>query len=136
MKIDSVRKVIAVLKAIAPEYKEMAEEELKVWIEIAEPYISEKKFGNLYYQAMAYLTAHKMSLNMPSTGEESEKSVKATMHIASFAEGSTNISFNNPAASGATDADAEYLLTAYGLQFLSIRKQCIVPIAISGMKGT
>ena len=134
MKIDSVRKVITVLKVIAPEYQDMPEENLKIWIELAEPYVSENKFGSLYYQALAYLTAHKISLNTPAKQGKETTSVKSTMHVASYAEGSTNISFNNPAASGTADADAEFLLTAYGLQFLSIREQCIVPIAITGMK--
>ena len=134
MKIDSIRKVITVLKVVAPEYKDMPEENLKVWIELAEPYVSENKFGCLYYNALAYLTAHKLSLNTPAKQGEETTSVKSTMHVASYAEGSTNISFNNPAASGSADADAEYLLTAYGLQYLSIRKQCIIPITISGMR--
>lgn len=34
-----------------------------------------------------------------------------------------------------SSADAEYLLTAYGLQFLDICKRCIMPIAVSGMRG-
>lgn len=135
MKIDNVRKIISILNVIAPEYKDMKEDEWKVWIELSEPYVSEIKFGSLYYQAMAYLTAHKIALNASATEGEEEKAVKSTMHVASYAEGSTNISFNNPAASGTTDANAEYLLTAYGLQFLSIRKKCVISIAISGMKG-
>lgn len=125
---------------IAPEYKDKTEEELRGWIELAEPYVSVRKFGKLYYQALAYLTAHKMSLNMPETRQEDNNgiSIKNAMNVASYTEGSTSISFNNSAASvGSTaGADAEYLLTAYGLQFLAIRKQCIVPISIAGMKRT
>lgn len=134
MKIDSVRKVIAVLRVIAPEYAAQEEDTLRIWIELVEPYVSEKKFGSLYYQALAYLAAHKMALNTPIKEEEETTSIKNTMHVASYTEGSTSISFNNPAASGTAGADAEFLLTAYGTQFLSIRKQCIVPIVISGMK--
>ncbi len=138
MKIDGVRKTAAIIRMIAPEYKDKAKEELRSWIELAEPYISERKFGKLYYQALAYLTAHKMSLNMPETGQEDEVriSAKDAMNVASYTEGSTSISFNNSAASAGSTAgaDAEYLLTTYGLQFLAIRKQCIVPICIAGMK--
>lgn len=138
MKIDGVRKTSVIIKMIAPEYKDKSEEELRSWIELAEPYISEKKFGKLYYQALAYLTAHKMSLNVAEAGNEVESgiSVKDAMNVASYTEGSTSISFNNSAVSAgsAASADAEYLLTAYGLQFLAIRKQCIVSIGISGMQ--
>ncbi len=138
MKIDGVRKTAAIIRMIAPEYKDKSEEELRNWIELAEPYISVKKFGKLYYQALAYLTAHKMSLNVPEVGNEDESgiSVKDAMNVASYTEGSTSISYNNSAVSAgsAASADAEYLLTAYGLQFLAIRKQCIVPICIAGMK--
>lgn len=141
MKIESVRKVIAILKAIAPEYKEMGEDDLRIWVELSEPYISESKYGKLYYQALAYLTAHKLSLNAPVEKKEEggsiSTSVKSTMNVASFSEGSTSISFNNPSTSssgGSSSADAEYLLTSYGLQFMDIKKQCIVPIAIAGMR--
>ena len=82
-----------------------------------------------------------MSLNAPVEEKEEESSislsVKKTMNVASFSEGSTSVSFSSPASgavsSGAV-AEAEYQLTAYGLQFLAIQKQCIVPIVISGMK--
>lgn len=141
MKIDSVRKIAAILRTIAPEFKDKTDDYLRIWIELAEPYLSEGKYGKLYPQAIAYLTAHKMSLNVPvsagTQGEKIDTSVKNTMNVASFTEGSTSISFNNSAVSGGAasgDADAEYLLTAYGLQFLAIKKRCIVPIMIAGMK--
>jgi hypothetical protein len=141
MKIDSVRKIAAILRTIAPEFKDKTDDDLRIWIELAEPYLSEGKYGKLYPQAIAYLTAHKMSLNVPASagtqGEKIDTSVKNTMNVASFTEGSTSISFNNSAVSGGAasgDADAEYLLTAYGLQFLAIKKRCIVPVMIAGMK--
>ncbi len=141
MKIESVRKVTSILKVIAPEYKDMGEDDLRVWVELSEPYVSESRYGKLYYQALAYLTAHKLSLNVPVEKKEEESSistsVKNTMNVASFSEGSTSISFNNPSTSSggsSSSADAEYLLTSYGLQFLDIKKQCIVPIAIAGMR--
>lgn len=143
MKIEGVRRVTAILKVIAPEYKEMPEEDLRVWVELAEPYISEGVYGKLYYQALAYLAAHKMALNAPVEEREEESSiplsVKKTMNVASFSEGSTSVSFASPAASASGggssgSAEAEYRLTAYGLQFLAIQKQCIVPAMISGMK--
>lgn len=143
MKIEGVRKAIAILKVIAPEFKGMPEEDLRVWVELAEPYISESVYGKFYYQALAYIAAHKMSLNVPAEQKEEDSSlplsVKNTMNVASFSEGSTSISFSSPAASAAgggssASAEAEYLMTAYGLQFLAIQKQCIVPVMVSGMK--
>lgn len=142
MKIESARKVIGIIKVIAPEYEEMEENSLRAWVDLSEPYVNEEKFGNFYYQALAYLAAHKMSLNTPVKKTEGEgssisTSVKDTMNVASFSEGSTSISFNNPSTSssgGSSSADAEYLLTSYGLQFLDICKRCIVPISVSGMK--
>lgn len=141
MKIDSVRKIAAIVRNVAPEFKDKTDDDLKFWIELAEPYISENQYGKLYPQAMAYLTAHKISLNAPAESKEGEVSVsvKSTMNVASYTEGSTSISFNNSAvSSGGTTSgvDTEYLLTAYGLQFLAIRKRCIVPIMIAGMKRT
>lgn len=136
MRIEKVRKIVSVIRAVAPEFQAKTEEELRVWIEIAEPYISESRFGGLYSQAIAYLAVHKMSLNAQSSGQEEglNISLKDSMGIASISEGSTSVSFSNAAmGAGASDGDAEYLLTAYGLQFLEIRKRCIIPISISGM---
>lgn len=141
MKIDSVRKIAAIVRTVAPEFKDRTDDDIRIWIELAEPFLSESRYGKLYPQAIAYLAAHKMSLNTPpeaGTAEEGiDISVKNTMNVASFTEGSTSISFNNSATGGGAasgDADAEYCLTAYGLQFLAIKKRCIVPIMIAGMK--
>lgn len=138
MNSEKAEKIASIIKRVAPEFKDVEEEELKFWIDLAESHISESRFGALYPQAIAYLVAHKMALNAPASSRDGEVgvSVKDSMNIASYTEGSTSVSFNNSAvSSGASSgADAEYLLTAYGLQFLAIRKQCIVPIAISGMK--
>lgn len=138
MNSEKSEKIASIIKYAAPEFKDMKEEDLKFWIDFVEPYISESRFGALYPQAIAYLAAHKMTLNAPSSNQDGtvNVSVKDSMNIASFSEGSTSVSFNNSAGSegAASGADAEYLMTAYGLQFLAIRKQCIVPIAISGMK--
>lgn len=140
MKIDSIRKVASIIKVVAPEYKDKNGNDLKIWIELSEPYISERKFGKLYYQALAYLTAHKMALNSGASEQDTMSggsvSIKDMMNVSSYTEGSTSISFNNSAiSSGASSGtDAEYLLTAYGVQFIAIRDRCIVPITISGMK--
>lgn len=140
MKSEKAKKIASIINLVAPEFKDMKYEDLKIWIDLAEPYISESRFGALYPQAIAYLVAHKMALNAPASAQDGEVgvSVKNSMNIASYTEGSTSVSFNNSAVSGGSSggsgADAEYLLTAYGLQFLAIRKQCIVPITISGMQ--
>ncbi len=140
MKSEKAKKIASIIRLVAPEFKDMNYEDLKIWIDLAEPYISESRFGTLYPQAIAYLVAHKMALNASDSAQDGEAgvSIKNSMNIASYTEGSTSISFNNSAASsgssGGSDADAEYHMTAYGLQFLAIRKQCIVPITIAGMK--
>lgn len=142
MRIDSVRKIAAIIRMVAPEFAQKSDDDLRFWIELSEPYISERQFGRLYPQAIAYLTAHKMSLNAPSEQTEDDKvniSIKDAMNVASYTEGSTSISFNNSAVSGGASGsggDAEYLLTAYGIQFQAIRKKCIVPIMVSGMRRT
>ena len=45
MKIDSVRKIAAILRTIAPEFKDKTDDDLRIWIELAEPYLSEGKYG-------------------------------------------------------------------------------------------
>ncbi len=123
--------VIETFRMIAPEFKEMKDEDVSKWIKLAEPYVSKKKFGDLYEQALAYLTAHK--LKMSGHGDTSHGTVGDSLRFSSVSEGGSSVSFSSPAA--ITENDAEFSLTIYGMSFLKIRKSKIVSIVTSGRKA-
>ena len=120
---------LEVFRAVATEFKELTDEEVETWIEFSKPLISEKRFGNTYEQALALLAAHR--LKMAGYGDVSTGRVDDALRVSSYSEGETSISYSvSQGGSGA--ADAEYTLTTYGLQFLTIRRSKIISIISAG----
>lgn len=114
----------------AAEFKGETDETVQKWMELAEPLLNKKRFGSLYPQALALLAAHKMKL--AGLGENPLEDVPLTGAggVASYSEGGVSVSYS---ASQQTNVaqDAEYGLTAYGAQFLTLRRSCIVTIVSS-----
>ena len=118
------------IRTTMKEFSEVSDEEIKVYISLAEPMISKKKFGKLYSQAVAFVTAHKMKLN--GLGKKiGTATIGDTIGLISVSEGETSMSFSNNQI-GNIASDAEYGLTVYGMQFLSLKRMAIVPILCSG----
>lgn len=120
-----------IIRAVATEFSEVSDEQVNVFIELAEPLVSEKRFGKKYQQALAYLAAHKMKMSGLGT-KIGSGSIGDTIGLASVSEGETSVSFANSQA-GNTSADAEYGLTVYGMQFLQLRRSCIITIVSAGV---
>lgn len=120
---------LEIFRLVATEFKDVADEEVKEWMEFSKPFISKKKFGNTYNHAIAYLTAHK--LKMAGKGDNTMGKVDDALRVSSFSEGDASIGFSVSQANNMA-VDAEYALTIYGLQFLSIRRQKIIPIISAG----
>ncbi|MCI9658737.1 MAG: DUF4054 domain-containing protein [Lachnospiraceae bacterium] len=95
--------------------------------------ISEKRFGSTYQKALAYLTAHKLKMN--GYGDTRNGTISDALRVASFSEGESSISF---ATSQQTNlqVDAEYALTVYGLEFLTLRRNAVIPIISAGEAKT
>ena len=111
----------------------MPDETLNKWIEMVRPMVSKKQFGRLYEHGLAYLVCHK--LKMAGMGEnplgDGMGTIGVGFAVSSVSEGGSSISFG---ASQSTNlvTDAELGLTAYGVQFLQLRRMVIVPIHVSG----
>lgn len=119
-----------VIRLVAPEFKEESEDTLNMWLELTKPYVSKKRFAEMYDQALAYLTAHKMK--MSGLGDTSlYGNIADTMRVSSVSEGGISVSYNNPSAASSQDTDAELMLTSYGMQFLHIRRMKVIPILSS-----
>lgn len=126
---------LKVFRLLAAEFAAVPDETLVSWLELTAPLVSKKRFGKLYDQALALLTAHRMKLSgaFDAASEEGGSSIGSladTLRVASYAEGSTSISFNNSVSLAANDA--ELTLTGYGTQYLSLRRMVIIPITSAG----
>lgn len=126
---------LEIIRLIGNEFSGIEDDILNKWIEIVKPMVSKKQFGKLYEQALAYLVCHKLKmagLGVNPLGEMG--TIGIGFAVGSVSEGGSSISFGaNQSSNLATDA--ELGLTAYGVQYLQIRRSVIVPIHVRG-EGT
>ncbi len=122
---------LEIIRKTMKEFESVKDEDIKIYMELAEPLISKKRFGKLYDQALAYLTAHKMKV----LGGFGKKTIAGTIGdtygIASVTEGKTSVSFTNSQQSLGNE-NAEYSTTSYGSMYLSLRNRVPVPIICGG----
>ena len=102
---------------------------IKSFIELYKDQISEKRFGQSYPKALAYLTAHKLKMN--GYGDNGTGTIADSLRVGSYSEGETSISYTTGQSTN-LQVDAEYALTVYGLEFLTLRRNAIVPIVSAG----
>ena len=130
--------VLSIFRIFAPEFKEIEDDVVNVWIELTEPLVNRRRFGRLHSQALALLTAHRMKLAHSGVSTEDDPLASIGniglgnfLRVGSFKEGQTSISFNHDQTALCKESDAELALTEYGIQFLTLRRMRIVPIVSS-----
>lgn len=129
--------ILDIIRLVAPEFNSVDDSDMEKWIALAKPWVSKEKFGEFYEQAVAYLICHFMTTaglgDMSEQGELGALASLATSSygIGSISAGASSISFTNGGTSTSADADAEFMRTKYGIQFVTIRRLCIVPITIA-----
>lgn len=130
---EEYEKLIRMIHAVSNnEFTSMSEEDLRFWIDFVKPMVSKKQFKDLYFQAIVLLICHK--LKMAGEGENTlgELGKIGNSFVASsVSDGGSSISFAGGGV-GNLQTDAEYAMTVYGLQYLQIRKMCVIPIHVSG----
>ena len=137
MEALEIFRMVAEEFADMPDEDEIDEETGKVvkrgvtsFMELYADQISRKRFGSAYEKALAYLTAHK--LKMSGYGENSfSGKIADSLRVSGYSEGETSISFSTGQAAN-LQVDAEYALTTYGLEFLTLRRNAIIPIISAG----
>lgn len=122
---------IEIIRVTMNEFSEVPDDTVNVYVSLAEPLISKKRFGKMYQQALAYLAAHKMKLSGLGISN-GICSIGDTIGLSSVSEGETSVSFSNNQA-GNTATDSEFGLTVYGMQYIQLRKRCIVTIVSAGV---
>ena len=120
---------LEIFRMVATEFGDVKDEEVQKWLQPTAPMISQKRFGKLYDQAHALLTAHRMK--MAGYGDSSYGTVGDTLRVGNFSEGETSIGFTTSQATNLL-ADGELALTPYGLEYLSLRRLVIIPIRSAG----
>ncbi len=120
-----------IIKATMKEFSDVPEDDIRVYIKLSTPLVNKKRFGNLYEQAVACLAAHRMKMDGRGTTVGGFGSMGNMVGISSISEGEVSVSFTNQSSS-ASSSDSELGLSVYGMQFLQLRRSCIVPILCSG----
>lgn len=116
-----------IIKTVGPEFSTVRSDDLDKWVELTRPLVSKAKFGELYDQAVALLTCHRMK--MAGLGDsEFAGTVGDTLRVGNYSEGNRSIGYVAPQGGV---ADTELLLTGYGIQYMTLRNSVVVPITIS-----
>jgi len=127
-----VDKIISYIRMLAPEFSGVDDDTIKEYIEFVAPLIGRRVFGSLWTRAMALLICHKMK--MAGLGDNTYGSLSESSRIASVSEGDSSVSFN-AAQTPTNQQDAEYLMTIYGMQYVTLKYKRVMSIHIGGMRG-
>ena len=115
-----------------PDTGEITAYGINSYLELYSDQISEKRFGSSYAKALAYLTAHKLKMSGYGNNEGTGNiAIADSLRVGSYSEGETSISFTTNQQTN-LQVDAEYALTVYGLEFLTLRRNAVVPIISAG----
>lgn len=120
-------KILSTFRLVASEFNDVDDEKVNSMIELQGVRISHKAFGDKYDLAVAYLTAHAFKLDEILKGGGASSGVLISGAITSEKEGSISVGYAPPSLSRYNDGSL-YTKTAYGLLFLELRSQCIVPV--------
>lgn len=120
---------LQIFRLVATEFDSLVDETIETWIELTAPLISKKRFGKLYDQALALLTAHR--LKMSGYGDNTFGTVGDTLRVGSYSEGETSVGYTVNQSTNLM-VDAELALTPYGLEYLSLRRLVVIPIRSAG----
>lgn len=136
---------LAIFRLVATEFADMPDDDVidsatdkvtrygvRSFLQLYSDQISEKRFGKSYQKALAYLTAHK--LKMSGYGSTENGTMSDALRVSSYSEGETSITYSTNQQSN-LQVDAEYALTVYGLEFLTLRRNAVIPIISAGERG-
>ena len=120
-------KILSTFRLVASEFNDVDDESVASMIELQGVRVSPKAFGDKYDLAVAYLTAHAFKLDEMLKGGGASSGGLTSGTVVSEKEGSISVGYASPTLSRYNDGSL-YAKTAYGLLFLELRSQCIVPL--------
>ncbi|AOF54437.1 hypothetical protein BKG91_09405 [Rodentibacter caecimuris] len=98
-----------------PEFEEIDHNRIDLFLLDAKMEVSQVRWGKLYQRGVLALAAHLLRLSLWTT----EMDGGANRNIASENAGELSVSYVAPALTG---TDADYQLTAYGQEYLRLRR--------------
>ncbi|MBN6711132.1 DUF4054 domain-containing protein [Haemophilus haemoglobinophilus] len=106
-----------------PEFEKLDEEIIELFLSDAQTEISEKRWGKFYQRGVMALTAHLLKLREESkaTGGDS------TRPLASESAGELSVSYVTPMP----DANLDYQTTAYGQEYLRLKRLVGVGVMVA-----
>ena len=120
-------KILNTFRLVSGEFSDVDDKKVNSMIELQGVRISQKAFGDKYNLAVAYLTAHAFKLDEMLKGGGASSGGLTSGTVVSEKEGSISVGYASPTLSRYNDGSL-YSKTAYGLLFLDLRSQCIVPL--------
>lgn len=122
---------LEMFRKIAPEFAQISDEEVQGMLDLVGDILSKKRFGKMYDRAVALLAAHQFTLQTLIASDENAGAATSLTSgaLVSEREGDLQRSYGGMSSSSSGD-DMDSLLkkTVYGLQFLTLRSMCIVPV--------
>jgi hypothetical protein len=133
-----VTELLKIFRMVATEFAVVSDETVRQWIELTAPLVSRRRFGKLWFQALALLTAHRMKLagvgivaGSDPLADVGNIGAGGLMRVGNYSEGEVSIGFNTSLTQYA-ELNAELSLTQYGIQYLSILRMRIMSITSAG----
>ena len=117
--------IAEVISDIAPEFDNEDPARIDRFIGYAESQVSSNEFLTKYDLAVAYLTAHVLSL---SGRNDTEGTNGNAGNITQKKEGDLSLSFALPSALN-NSQDGTLMSTSYGLEYLRLRDMCIITMS-------
>lgn len=131
----------SVFRIIATEFATVDDDTLNTWLDLTAPLVSRKRFGKVYEQALALLTAHRMKVAAVGTGESASGEFDGVggagvgFKVGSYTSGGESISFNGSVLTSKLNPDAEFTQTVYGVQYITLRNLHSAAIISAGERG-
>uniref|UniRef100_A0A6M3M5Q7 DUF4054 domain-containing protein n=1 Tax=viral metagenome TaxID=1070528 RepID=A0A6M3M5Q7_9ZZZZ len=119
---------LQIFRIVASEFSATADADVENWIELAASRHSGSQFGSNYEQAMAYYTAHMMTIQARAAASPASAGGGGAPvgGVTSQKAGDISVGYGGAAAGGSTSVawdrvDASLTQTGYGLEYLTIR---------------
>ncbi len=114
--------ILELIRKIAPEFNDVADEELEDFIDVYADLVSERYFGKHYNKAVAFLVAHQLTLfNIANSSEAGAgDSSLIAGDVLMEKEGDLQRQYGNVNTSN-SEADSLLNKTYYGKMFISLR---------------
>lgn len=121
------QKILGLVRMLAPDLNDIPDQIVDVMISLTRPHVWKERFGVFYFEALAYLVAHRMKLHQMIAETGSESGAVVGGNITSEHEGDLSRSYGSAGGSGKGYTDT-LDKTAYGLEFKRIRDLCVVGV--------